>query len=186
LSDKLLQILTLLFQMRIKKAMDVGKFEGCKNVDDAMCVASLIKEWFRTLVHTRLLNQLPIASIQQGKSALHTELPEPALSVFLWLVDLMADVCKNEVANRMSPRAMAIVIAPNLYDAALASTPQDIVKEMNGATAIVETALRECIAKRKTNGGGGAVAHALAADRASRKLEAPGAGEEEKTAPATE
>lgn len=136
-------------QRQIKALVDIGKYTGCKNVDDSMCVASLIKEWFRTLQPLRILNYLPVESVRAGAANVDLELCEPQLSVFLWLVDLMADVCKLEYINRMSPRAMAIVIAPNLYDAALASSPQEIIQEMNGATQIVEHALRACLAKRQ-------------------------------------
>lgn len=143
-------------QRQIKAEMDIGKYAGCKSVDDSMCVASLIKEWFRTLAPHRLLNSLPLESIKLGKSEIAAELQEPDLSVFLWLVDLMADVCKLEYINRMSPRAMAIVIAPNLYDTELVATsPQDIIQFMNGATTIVEHALRECLAQRISKEGGG-------------------------------
>ena len=101
-------------QKAYKAQIDKGSFEGCKNQDDTMCMAALIKEWFRTMP-IRLLNILPENSLRTGQSDIDKELPEPNYSVFLWLCDLMADIVEYEQVNRMSARAMAIVIAPNLY-----------------------------------------------------------------------
>ena len=145
-------------QRAYKVEVDNGSFKGCRTQDDAMCMAALLKEWFRTMP-VRLLNALPLNSVRSGKSDIDKELPEPNFSVFMWLCDLMADVVNLEQVNRMSARAMAIVIAPNLYSAGDNATPQEMMQEMNGAVSIVETALKDCIAKRKAlvdqQGGGG-------------------------------
>jgi hypothetical protein len=137
-------------QKAIKIKVDDGTFEGCKCQDDAMCMAALLKEWFRTMP-MRLLNALPTSAVREGKADIENDLPEPNLSVFMWLCDLMADIVKLEQINRMSPRAMAIVIAPNLYSAAVDASPQEMMQEMNGVVTIVEAALRECIARRKAD-----------------------------------
>ena len=137
-------------QKAFKIEVDNGTFKGCSSADEAMCLAALLKEWFRTMP-VRLLNALPLNSIRTGKSDYMKELPEPNLSIFLWLCDMMADVVALEQVNRMNVRAMAIVIAPNLYSAGDDASPQEIVLEMNGAVSIVEGALRDCIARRKTN-----------------------------------
>jgi len=135
-------------QKAYKIQVDNGTFKGCTSQDDAMCMAALLKEWFRTMP-VRLLNALPLNSIRTGKADIMRELPEPNLSVFLWLCDLMADIVSLEHINRMSARAMAIVIAPNLYAAGDNASPQEIMQEMNGAVSIVEAALKERIAQRK-------------------------------------
>ena len=36
--------------------------------------------------------------------------------IFLWLLEVMAEVAEHGETNRMSERAIAIVVAPNLYD----------------------------------------------------------------------
>lgn len=138
-------------QKAIKKQVDDGTFPGCKTQDDAMCMAALLKEWFRTMP-VRLLNSLPLTSIRAGKSNYMKELPEPNLSVFLWLCDLLAEVVQYEHINRMSVRAMAIVIAPNLYSPGDSASQQEIIQETNGAVSIVEAALRDAIERRKTMG----------------------------------
>ena len=46
---------------------------------------------------------------------LHT-LTELRKGIFLWLLEMMADVAARAAASRMNERAIAIVIAPNLYD----------------------------------------------------------------------
>lgn len=137
-------------QKAFKIEVDNGTFKGCQNQDDAICMAALLKEWFRTMP-VRLLNALPISSIRAGKADLQKELPEPNLSVFMWLCDLMADIVALEPINRMTARAMAIVIAPNLYSAGDTAAPQEIMQEMNGSVTIVETALKECIERRRSN-----------------------------------
>ena len=40
---------------------------------------------------------------------------EPTKSLFLWLLDLMAEVVTNEAVNKMSAKNMSIVLSPNLY-----------------------------------------------------------------------
>lgn len=135
-------------QKTFKKQVDEGTFQGCKTQDDAMCMAALLKEWFRTMP-VRLLNSLPLTSIRAGKSDYMKELPEPNLSVFLWLCDMMAEIVLLEQVNRMNTRAMAIVIAPNLYSPGDNATQQEIIQETNGAVSIVETALREALERRQ-------------------------------------
>ena len=46
---------------------------------------------------------------------LHT-FETPKLGLFLWLLEMMADVAEKHTTNRMSAQAIAIVVAPNLYD----------------------------------------------------------------------
>lgn len=135
-------------QKLYKVQIDQGTFQGCKNTDDAMCMAALIKEWFRTMP-VRLLNALPLEAMRKGHANCAEQLPEPNLSVLLWLCDLMADICALEQINRMSVRAMAIVVAPNLYSTHDQATPAEIMQETNGAVSIVEQALKERLVQRK-------------------------------------
>ncbi len=137
-------------QKSFKLQIDQGAFQGCNGQDDSMCMAALIKEWFREMP-VRLLNVLPVTALRAGEADLNTQLPEPNHSIFLWLVDLMADICEHEQVNRMSARAMAIVIAPNLYATLDDASPQDIVQETNGAVQIVEEALKQEMALRQSN-----------------------------------
>jgi hypothetical protein len=135
-------------QKMYKLQVDTGTFQGCQNNDDVMCMAALIKEWFRTNP-VRLLNALSLESLRKGQSDVRAELPEPNLSVFMWLCDLMAETVSHEDKNRMSVKAIAIVMAPNLYSAGDSASPNDVVLEMQGAVSIVEKALTALIQSRK-------------------------------------
>jgi len=48
--------------------------------------------------------------------ALLQSLPTLRKGLFLWLLEMMADVAERAECNRMNERAIAVVIAPNLYD----------------------------------------------------------------------
>ena len=48
-------------------------------------------------------------ALLQGFPTLHKGL-------FMWLLEMMADVAERGEVNRMNERAIAIVVAPNLYD----------------------------------------------------------------------
>jgi Rho GTPase-activating protein 22/24/25 len=43
------------------------------------------------------------------------KLEDPNHTLLQWLVDLVSDVAALEQINKMNPRNLAIVIAPNLY-----------------------------------------------------------------------
>jgi len=136
-------------QKAYKTQMDTGTFAGCKNNDDVMCMAALIKEWFRTMP-VRLLNALPVELLRKGEVQMAVHLPEPNLSVFQWLLDLMAETVKQEEHNRMTVKAIAIVMAPNLYASAEGAQPMEVVTEMQGAVKVVEIALQEWLVANPT------------------------------------
>ena len=109
-----------------------------------MLKAALIKEWFRTNP-VRLLNALSLEALRTGRCNIETELPEPNLSVFKWLLDLAAETVKYESKNRMTVKAIATVLAPNLYATGDGAAAMDVVLEMQGAVKIVEQALTDWI-----------------------------------------
>jgi len=87
---------------------------------DKHVLANLIKVWFR-MMPTRLLSGITseqIRACQTGQQcmALLQSLVPMRKGLFLWLCELMADVAEHGDVNRMSSNAVAIVIAPNLYD----------------------------------------------------------------------
>jgi len=131
-------------QKAYKTAVDTGTFAGCQNNEDVMCMAALIKEWFRTMP-VRLLNALSLDSMRKGAANVETDLPEPNLSVFKWLLDLMAETVMYEEKNRMTVKAISIVMAPNLYSTGDGAAALDVVLEMQGAVSIVEKALKDWI-----------------------------------------
>eukprot|EP00736_Rhodelphis_marinus_P013629 Rmarinus@m.2077 len=103
----------------VKYQLNKAKFESCADVN---CIANLIKVWFRELPEN-ILSCLPkekIAAASESENdsyALLEGLPEPNRSIMFFLLDLITDISKNEAVNKMGPRNMAIVFAPNLYSA---------------------------------------------------------------------
>ncbi|KAJ1450868.1 Rho GTPase activation protein [Pelagophyceae sp. CCMP2097] len=103
-----------------KAAIDLG--DDWSDIADVHVVANLIKIWFRELVPTGVLNKLTEADIYKladsslaDAAPIVARLPPAQRALLLWLLDLMATVTRNEAENRMSPRNMSIVFAPNLY-----------------------------------------------------------------------
>jgi len=106
----------------VKEQLNTDTFKGC---DDINCVANLIKVWFREMP-TQLLNQLPSSSFLTIEAddecvQLLDVLKEPNKTLLLWLLDLLGDVAAKESINKMTPRNLAIVVAPNLF-----TTPPEV------------------------------------------------------------
>jgi hypothetical protein len=100
----------------IKKLINQGRFKG---VGDVNCISTLIKVYFREMP-VPLLNVLPAekflnCATEGACVALFETLPEPNKTVFVWLLDMMADVALNHEVNRMGSKAISIVVAPNLF-----------------------------------------------------------------------
>ncbi|GAB5373537.1 hypothetical protein AAMO2058_001761000 [Amorphochlora amoebiformis] len=60
-------------------------------------------------------------------------IPEPHKSILLWLLDVCVEVVSYSEYNRMSSKAMAIVVAPNLY-----KTPAFDPTDMNSSLAAIQ------------------------------------------------
>eukprot|EP00808_Paulinella_micropora_P001503 g71283.t1 len=100
----------------VKKKLNEGKFEGCKDVH---CISNLIKVWFRDLP-THVLSGVDRDAITNCTSPsmagqIVNEIPEPTQSLILWILDLCALVAANSEVNKMTPKNLAIVIGPNLF-----------------------------------------------------------------------
>eukprot|EP00457_Paulinella_chromatophora_P010054 gb/GEZN01010141.1/.p1 GENE.gb/GEZN01010141.1/~~gb/GEZN01010141.1/.p1 ORF type:complete len:385 (+),score=63.23 gb/GEZN01010141.1/:158-1156(+) len=102
---------------------------------DADTLATLIKQWFRD-APTGLLDAISLDEMAKVMEANHTLLlssssekeaeskQEPSISLGLlsrtdrallyWLLDLSVLTCQHETANKMTPKAMAVVLGPNL------------------------------------------------------------------------
>ena len=133
----------------------------CKEVEDAMnggaasmesidwasaggaVIANLIKIWFRLLPQPVLdgIESGKIERVQQtqsvddAESVVMDELAEPQRTYFLWLIDLCIDITAHDAVNKMTPKNMAVVVAPNLYDPAAITDP---MKAMTLSQAIVQ------------------------------------------------
>ena len=89
---------------------------GCA---DAHAFANLIKVWFRELPE-KLLSAVSMAEILECETgadcmAVLQRFDRKNLGLVLWLLDVCADVAAEQASNKMSERAIAIVLAPNLY-----------------------------------------------------------------------
>jgi hypothetical protein len=107
----------------VKELIDLGEYDynECK---DPNILANLLKVFFRELPEN-LFNSIPereilkiasLATIDEVVAEMEsTILPNPAYSLILWLLDVMAIFVQNEHVNKMSAKNMAIVVSPNLY-----------------------------------------------------------------------
>lgn len=100
-----------------KHALNKGRF---KTANDLHSVAYLIRLWLQELPR-RLLSSLKqndmleeVKDVNQVPSVL-AELDEPNLSVFLWLLDMMAVTSRRAVVNEMTPERLAKIFAPHLF-----------------------------------------------------------------------
>ena len=55
--------------------------------------------------------------MQHVECIINNELKKPSKSYYKWLLDLCVDITKYQHVNKMNEKNMAIVLAPNLYDA---------------------------------------------------------------------
>ncbi|KAJ1685986.1 hypothetical protein LUZ63_017376 [Rhynchospora breviuscula] len=85
---------------------------------DVHCLASLIKAWFRELPRGVLDGISPEQVLQCNTEEecveLMTLLPPTQAALLGWVVELMADVVEEEEFNKMNPRNVAMVFAPNM------------------------------------------------------------------------
>eukprot|EP01089_Gocevia_fonbrunei_P003793 TRINITY_DN1373_c0_g1_i3.p1 TRINITY_DN1373_c0_g1~~TRINITY_DN1373_c0_g1_i3.p1 ORF type:complete len:293 (-),score=44.49 TRINITY_DN1373_c0_g1_i3:54-932(-) len=104
--------------MSVKEKLSKSQFHGC---DDINCIASLIKLWFRELPSSILGDISPATfsslALYGPEDALEIveKLTAPKKSLLMWLVDILADTAQLVDENRMNPRNLAIVVAPNLF-----------------------------------------------------------------------
>ena len=148
-----------------KAEINAGRFEGCRDVNT---IAHLIKVWFRELppnlldgVDKQALVEVAeaaggnlasggAASTQVAREVMTNvarAVPEPCLSVFLWLLDLMAEIVANEPVNRMTAENMAIVLSPNLFTVST-ENPMAGMEWTRKVTKFTSTALRARILLR--------------------------------------
>lgn len=101
----------------VKDLLNKGKFEKC---DDIHCMSHLIKVFFREIPLSVIVGIQPETIIEcktpETAGQILLTLTEPQLSSFLWLLDLMIMVSDQGKVNKMSDQALAIVIAPNIFE----------------------------------------------------------------------
>ncbi|ETO12487.1 hypothetical protein RFI_24883, partial [Reticulomyxa filosa] len=97
---------------RIKGLIDSGKMDSIEFQSvDPLIPAQLIKQWFRELP-TPLLHSITIQAIEQTQNVekfakLFENIPEPNKSIFLWLLDLCAEIAANESSNQMNAQVIS-------------------------------------------------------------------------------
>jgi len=87
---------------------------------DVHLIGNLIKIWFRDMP-TKLLNTIPSEQILRcstGRECMQLvqQFPHDVKGLLLWLLSVMAEVAQHQEKNKMNERAIAIVMAPNLYE----------------------------------------------------------------------
>jgi len=110
------------------EAMDVKRLkEVCNekklietNISDVNAIATLLKIWYRELP-THVLNMIPIEVLRnadrESSIAAFRQLEGMDRNILLWLIRLLCYFGKNSAVNKMTLQNLAIVVAPNLYDA---------------------------------------------------------------------
>lgn len=105
-----------------------GTFVEC---NDIHCISTGIKVWFRELPVPifRDLDEEKIKTCEADSDAasILARLPEPALSVVHWLMDLCVEIINNSIVNMMTAKNMSIVLTPNLYRVRDDANPQDML-----------------------------------------------------------
>ncbi|CAA0818822.1 Rho GTPase-activating protein 1 [Striga hermonthica] len=115
---------------------------------DVHCLAGLIKAWFRELPRG-VLDCVPAEQVMEAQSEdectqLVRLLPPTEAALLDWAVNLMADVAQHEHLNKMNPRNIAMVFAPNMTQMSDPLTAlMYAVQVMNFLKTLVTKTLRE-------------------------------------------
>uniref|UniRef100_A0A5B7AXW9 Putative Rho GTPase activating protein with PAK-box/P21-Rho-binding domain n=1 Tax=Davidia involucrata TaxID=16924 RepID=A0A5B7AXW9_DAVIN len=115
---------------------------------DVHCLAGLIKAWFRELPSGVLDGVSPEEVLQCNAEEESVELVKqlrPTEAALLnWAIDLMADVVEQEESNKMNPRNIAMVFAPNMTQMSDPLTAlMHAVQVMNLLKTLILKTLRE-------------------------------------------
>mmetsp|Transcript_44077 Transcript_44077/g.115851 ORF Transcript_44077/g.115851 Transcript_44077/m.115851 type:complete len:463 (+) Transcript_44077:28-1416(+) len=130
---------------------------------NAHTLSNLIKMWFRLLPDSsklvtedmieRILAEGKLDSLDMkasGKACMDLLKGFPPLrqGLFLWLLELMADVTAHKGRNLMSEQNIAIVLAPNLYHGAATLSGGDPMAAVKAMASFVEKLLIYYVAVR--------------------------------------
>jgi len=126
---------------RVKAALDVGKFSKTTDIN---VMSNRIKVWFRDLPHPILgvVNSEAITLCATGEQAVQLldAFPEPNRSIMFWLIDMCVEVAENCDTNKMPPKNLAIVIAPNLFrpQSVAQLSPGEALEEIRRCKAVTD------------------------------------------------
>ena len=102
---------------RVKRSIDKGERLTCR---DVYVIANLIKIWYRDL-QKKVLDEVDAAAIgcagDSGEAAgrVVAAMSELYGSLFVWLLDVCCEVVRCSEWNKMTSKALGIVMAPNLF-----------------------------------------------------------------------
>lgn len=151
-----------------RDVLNMGQGMNSLNKEDGPNVcAALIKDWFRSLPQGESnLGALKISDLgnlaknfsdAEANALLFTDkyLKEPNRSVFLWSLDLMCYVVQKSKENRMSEKAIAIVFAPNMWEAPSALGPLEAMNAVKDVAQLIQNCLvwlikNDTLAERNT------------------------------------
>jgi len=99
--------------------------------DDVNNLATLIKIWYRELPQL-ILNSLPTKDIVDSSEvddcvAAATKLPQLQRDLLDWILELLLRVAANRATTKMTAQNLAIVVAPNLYEATTPDPVQGLI-----------------------------------------------------------
>ena len=114
-------------EMRVvKEQVNDGTFEGCRSMST---MANLIGVWYRELptpiLSTLDPDEVVAATSEEAAWDLVETLGKQELTMLTWLLDIGVDVQANSAVNKMTPRNLSIVFAPNLFAMAEVSMEMD-------------------------------------------------------------
>ena len=123
-----------------------GGFDADAWSGDAAIMANLIKVWFRVAPEGYKLFEVIDRNIiltcdmfgdaDVAEKAMEA-MPEPHKSLMLWLLDLMCDVLDHADVNRMSVRALSVVVSPNLFNFEMSTDPTQAMQALTFAQKAV-------------------------------------------------
>jgi len=103
----------------LKASRELAEAGRAARISDLESAAQLIKVWFRELPTSILAGCA--APLVDGElrspaacDAALQRLPEVNRRTLYWVLELITDICRYEVQNRMTAQSMVIVFAPNL------------------------------------------------------------------------
>lgn len=112
---------------QVQRKFESGSFAlraGRSRSTDPHIYAHLVKYWLRLLT-PKLLAELPDDTVKEAARCKPSNIDQymdglglqPGVRCVLnWLMDFIAEVAENEEKTRMTPEALAIVVAPNIFD----------------------------------------------------------------------
>lgn len=166
----------------LKQQVNAGLFNGNVSTCTPLAAATLIKVFFRELLPKKAFSEIPVEpllTVNQAQEciALVEKHVNPTMQALLaWLVDLLAETAEYEPFSRMSAKALAVCVGPNLISIEVegSSTPVNPMtalmcsqKSVHVLTRLVESRMAVRQALRQSRRASSAVVGAAGASSAA-------------------